>query len=239
MSKPDQKVVAIIPARGDSEDAAESRTIRPLAGKPLLAYAIDAAKSSPLIDRVIVSTNSEEIARVAKEWGAEVPFRRPADISGETATTESALQHAVLWLDKHEDYHADIVVYLTCTSVFRQNCWVNEVVKRLLEDESLDSVFIVQSVQKNFWRRLDGNWVRLAPDIVYASRQTREPLYREETPVACATRGDVIRQGRRVGPHVDLIITDDTRVTINIQSEFDFWLAEKIMAEWPMERPLE
>jgi CMP-N-acetylneuraminic acid synthetase len=205
----------------------------------LLAYAIEAAKSSPLINRVIVTTNNEEIAKVAREWGAEAPFLRPADISDETVTTEAALQHAVLWLDKHENYHADIVVYLTCTSVFRHNSWVDEVVKRLLEDESLDSAFVVHRIPKNFWRRSRESWVRLAPDIVYASRQTREPLYREETPVACATRADLVRQGRRVGPHVDLIITDDKRVTFNIQSEFDFWLAEKIMAEWPIERSIE
>jgi N-acylneuraminate cytidylyltransferase len=213
--------------------------VRLLAGKPLLAYAIEAAQSAPLINRVIVTTDNQEIARVAKECGAEAPFLRPADISDDLATTESALQHAVLWLDKHEDYHADIVVFLTCTAVFRKNAWVNEVVRRLLENDSLDSAFVAYSTYKNFWRKEGGSWTRLAPDIAYASRQVRESIYREETPTACATRADLIRQGRRVGPHVDLIVTDDERVTFDIHSEFDFWLAEKIVAEWPMERPLE
>ena len=238
MVKSDQKVIAAIPARGGSKGL-PGKNIRLLAGKPLLAYAIEAAKSTTLIDRVIVTTDHEEIAAIARQWGAEVPFLRPPDISDDDATTESALQHLVLWLDEHENYHTDIVVFLTCTTVFRHDVWVNDVVKRLLEDESLDSAFVVYRIQKNYWRKVEGRWVRLASDIAYASRQTRESLYREETPTACATRADLIRQGRRVGSsHVDLIITDDKRVTFDIHTEFDFWLAEKIMAEWSMDRPI-
>ncbi len=238
MPEADQKVIAVIPARGGSKGV-PGKNVRLLAGKPLIAYAIEAAKSAPLIDRVIVTTDNEEIARVAREWGAETPFLRPSDISDDMATTEAALQHAVLWLDKYEDYHADILVFLTCTAVFRQSAWANEVVERLLADESLDSVFVVYATHKNFWRQVEGTWTRLAPDIAYASRQVRELLYREETPTACATRADLIRQGRRVGPHVDLIVTHDERITFDIHTEFDFWLAEKVMAEWPMERQIE
>jgi N-acylneuraminate cytidylyltransferase len=229
------KIIAIIPARGESKERA-GLNVRPIAGKPLLAYAIEAARSSPLIQRVIVTTDHPEIASVAKAHGAETPFLRPP--SSSDATTESALQHAVLWLDKNENYRADIVVFLTATSVLRQPAWVNEFARRLVEDPTLDSAFVAHRETKNFWRRAKGSWVRLAPDIAYASRATREPLFREETPAACATRADLIRQARRVGPHVDLVITDDKRAIFSIQTEFDFWLAEKILAEWPMSRPL-
>lgn len=231
------KTVAIIPARGGSKGL-PGKNIRMLVGKPLIGYAIEAAKCAPLIDRVIVTTDNEEISAVAKDFGAEVPFLRPTDISGDEATTESALQHAVLWLEENEGYATDIVVFLTCTAVFRKNIWVNQVVERLMQDESLDSVFVAHATHKNYWRRNDGSWRRLAQDIQYASRQQREHLYREETPTALATRAHLIRRGIRVGPNVDLIITDDDRVTIDIHSEFDFWLAEKVLAEWPMEKPL-
>ncbi len=231
------KVVAVIPARGGSKGLPD-KNIRSLNGKPLIGYAIASAKSCQLIDRTIVSTDSERIAKVSRQQGAEVPFLRPQDISDDLATTESVLQHAVLWLDKHEGYHADIVVFLTCTAIFRRDEWIEQVVSKLIEDKSLDSVFMAHKTHKNFWRKTADSWVRLAPDIAYASRQLREPLYREETPSALATRADIIRQGRRIGPRVDILSVDDERITFDIHSEFDFWLAEKVLAEWPMTREI-
>ncbi len=232
---PPANIVAIIPARGGSKGLPR-KNLRLLAGKPLLAYAIEAARSAPAIQRVIVSTDDEEIAGVARRWGAEVPFLRPAGISGDEATTESVLQHAVLWLDEHEGSSVEIVVFLTCSTVYRETRWVNEVVKRLLDDATLDSAFVALKTHKNFWRRRAEGWERLAADIPYASRQVREPLYREETPAACATRASWIRKGRRLGPRVDLVVTDDERVALDIHTEFDLWLAEKILVEWPKER---
>jgi len=228
----DKKVVAIIPARGGSKGL-PGKHLRLLAGKPLLAYAVEPAVASPSIDRVIVTTDSDEIAAAARALGAEVPFLRPAGLADDAATTESALRHAVEWLDEHEGYHADIVVFLTCTAIFREPSWLEEAVTRLLADPGLDTVFVGLLTHKNYWRRIDGRFVRLAADIPYGSRQTREPLYREETPTACATRADLIRAGRRVGARVDIIATDDDRVLLDVHSDFDLWLAEKVLVEWP------
>lgn len=227
-------VVAIIPARGGSKGL-PGKNLRLFHGKPLIAHAIEAAKSTPLIHRIIVSTDDPEIAEVSRSWGAETPFMRPADLSTDLATTEAVLRHAVEWLETREGYHVNIVVFLTCNHVFRKREWVHEVVKRLLADESLDTVFLAYATRKNFWRRIGGRYVRLAPDIPYASRQVREPLYREDTPIACATRADVVRQGKRVGDNVDIVVTDDDRTSIDIQDEFSLWLADKIMAERPMQ----
>jgi CMP-N,N'-diacetyllegionaminic acid synthase len=227
-----QRVVAIIPARGGSKGL-PGKHLRLLAGKPLLAYAVEPAVASPLVDRVIVTTDDEAIAAAARALGAETPFLRPATIADDQATTEAALRHAVQWLDDHEGYRADIVVFLTCTAVFRESAWIGEAVSRLLADPALDTVFVGLRTHKNFWRMVDGRYVRLAADIPYGSRQSREPLYREETPSACATRADLIRAGRRVGPNVDIIATDDDRVMLDVHSEFDFWLAEQVLVEWP------
>ena len=227
-----QRVVAIIPARGGSKGL-PGKHLRPLAGRPVLAYAVEPAVASPLIDRVIVTTDSAEIADAARALGAEAPFLRPADLADDAATTEAALQHAVLWLDEHEKYHTDIVVFLTCTAVFREPDWLDEAVRRLLARPELDTVFVGLRTHKNFWRRVGPDWVRLAADIPYGSRQRREPLLREETPTACATRADLIRAGRRVGPRVDIIETDDDRVMLDLHSDFDLWLAEQVLVEWP------
>jgi CMP-N,N'-diacetyllegionaminic acid synthase len=230
-------VVAIIPARGGSKGL-PGKNIKPLAGKPLLGYAIESAKAASLVDRIVVTTDSEAIAKVAKDFGAEVPFLRPSDIADDMATTEATLQHAVRWLDEH-GYEADIVVFLTCTAVFRDDAWIDEAVRRLLNDASLDSVFVAYKTHKNYWRKVGDEYVRLAPDIGYGSRQKREALYREDTPTTLAVRAKFIREGKRLGPKVDLIVTDDERITFDIHSEFDFWLAEKVIAEWPMSRSID
>lgn len=108
------KCLAVIPARGGSKGIPR-KNIRPLAGKPLLAYNIAAALGSKYIQRVVVSTDDPEIAQVAENYGAEVIWR-PAEISGDSATSESALLHALETLKKQEDYVPDLLVFLQCTS---------------------------------------------------------------------------------------------------------------------------
>ena len=87
-------IVALIPARSGSKGVS-NKNIRPLAGFPLIAYSIKAALKSKLIDRVIVSTDSEEYAEIAREYGAEVPFLRPSELSGDIATDKQFFKHAI------------------------------------------------------------------------------------------------------------------------------------------------
>ena len=226
MDKP--KVVAVIMARGGSKGVPR-KNVRLLAGKPLIAYPIIAAKNCKLIDRIIVSTDNDEIENVAKEWGAEVPFKRPSDLSEDLSSTESVLQHAILWLDENEKYHADITVFLTATYVPRKTGLTEKVIQHLIDNPELDSVFTATSTHKNYWRQKDGKWTRLASDIPhYGSRQTKEPLWREDTPLVCATRSDWTRKGIRVGEKV-AIIPNDAEFSVDIDSESDFIIAEEYM----------
>ena len=223
--------VAVIPARGGSKGLPR-KNLRPLAGKPLIAHTIEAARASSYVDRVIVSTEDKEIAEVSRQWGAEVPFLRPKELAEDLTPTEPVLKHALEWLEKVEGYQVDIVLFLQPTDIFRKRFMIDGAIKRLLDDDALDSVFVAYPTHKNFWRKMDGQWVRLAPDLIYGPRQTREPLYREDTGFACATRAEVIRQGKRVGEKVDIITNDDEASFIDIHDEFDFWLAEKVLLEW-------
>jgi CMP-N-acetylneuraminic acid synthetase len=224
-------VVAIIPARGGSKGIPK-KNIRLLAGKPLIAHTIEQARASGVIDRIVVSTDDEEIAAVARKYGAEVPFMRPAELAQDLTPTEPVLQHAVEWLEEKEGYRVDVVVFFQLTDVFRTPEMIVQVVQRLLEEDELDSVFIAYQTHKNFWRKLEGKWVRLAPDLAYGPRQTKQPVYREDTGLACATRGHVVRAGRRIGDRVDIVATKDDKTSIDIHDEFDLWLAEKILTEW-------
>lgn len=223
-------VVAVIPARGGSKGL-PGKNLLPLAGKPLIAHTIEAARRCPLIDRVLVSTDDPAIAAVARQFGAEAPFLRPPELARDDTPTEPVLQHAVEWLEREEGYRVDVVVFFQPTDVFRTQALVNSVVRRLLDDDSLDSVFAAYKTHKNFWRRVNGAWMRLAPDIAYGPRQSREPLYREDTGLACATRARFIKAGRRLGDRVDLVVTDDVCSGVDIHDEFDFWLAERILSE--------
>ncbi len=223
-------VVAIIPARGGSRGLPR-KNIRLLAGKPLIAYSIEAAEASPMVDRVLVSTDDAEIAEVARQWGAEVPFLRPAELAQDHTPTEPVLQHAVEWLEQVDHYRVDIVVYLQPTDIFRKRTMIDEAVRRLLNDPELDTAFVAYSTHKNFWRQVEGRYVRLAPDIKPGPRQTREPVYREDTGLACASRGAVIKAGRRIGDRVAVIPTDDDLSSIDIHTEFDLWLAEQVLTE--------
>jgi N-acylneuraminate cytidylyltransferase len=96
--------VAVIPARGGSKRIPK-KNIRPFAGKPIIAYAIEAAMAAEVFDRIIVSTDSEEIAAVAREWGAETPFVRPAELADDMAGTAPVLVHAIHWLREHGERH--------------------------------------------------------------------------------------------------------------------------------------
>lgn len=231
MTDPVRHVVAIIAARGGSKGL-PGKNVALLAGMPLIAHTICHARESGVIDRIIVSTDSEEIAAVARRYGAEAPFLRPAELAQDLTPTEPVLQHTLRWLEEEDHYPVDIVVFLQPTDVFRTPAMIRACVQRLLENDALESVFVGYRTHKNFWRRIDGKMVKLAADIPYGPRQTREHLYREETGLACASRAWLIRQGRRLGDVVDVVPTDDERVSIDIHDPYDLWLAEKVMTEW-------
>jgi CMP-N-acetylneuraminic acid synthetase len=223
-------VVAVIPARGGSKGLPR-KNVRPLAGKPLIAHTIEAAKQCPLIHRVIVSTDDAEIAQVARQFGAEVPFIRPAELATDYASTESVLKHAVEWLEENEGYPVDIMVFLQPTDIFRKRTMIETVVQNLLADESVDSSFVVYPEHKNYWRKVGEEYQRI-DQRGHMSRQLKERIYREDTGLACATRGWIIKEGRRIGARVVPVMNEDAASFVDIHDEFDLWLAEKILTDW-------
>ena len=152
MPEKKQNVVAVIPARGGSKGV-PGKNIKLLGGKPLISYVLEAAKKCQLIDRIIVSTDDEQIAEVAKKYGAEVPFMRPAELAEDATPTELVLKHAVEWLEQNEKYKTDIVVFFQLTDLPRTKGLIEKVVSRILEDDSLDSVFVATCTRKNYWRK--------------------------------------------------------------------------------------
>jgi len=133
------QVLAIIPARGGSKSIPH-KNIRPLAGNPLIAYSISAGLTAASVTRVIVSTDDNQIADVARRYGAQVPFIRPDNFAQDDTPDLPVFQHALTWLAENEDYIPKIVVQLRPTSPFRRLAHIDQAVHTLLEHPEADAV---------------------------------------------------------------------------------------------------
>ena len=136
------KILGITPARGGSKSIPK-KNIKDFLGKPLIAWRIEAALKSGVLDRYIVDTDSEEIAKVARQFGAEVPYMRPSELAQDTTLTLPVLQNSVRWLREHEQYNPDILVLLECVSPIKQTFHIQDAMKIFLQDKSIDSLITV------------------------------------------------------------------------------------------------
>lgn len=148
-----REILGVIPARGGSKSIPR-KNIRPFAGKPLIAWAIETLKQSGVVGRVIVSTDDEEIAKIAEEYGAGVPIMRPAELAQDMTPTLPVLQHALQWLKENEEYWPDYVVLLEPTSPSKRPFHVREVVEMLIKTDadSTISVSEVPGVLNPYWQ---------------------------------------------------------------------------------------
>ncbi|MEK3873943.1 MULTISPECIES: acylneuraminate cytidylyltransferase family protein [unclassified Paenibacillus] len=173
------EILAIIPARSGSKTV-KHKNIRLLNGKPMLAYSIEHALASKSINRVIVSTDSEEYAEIARQYGAEVPFLRPMEISGDHSLDIEVFQHALNYLKDQEHYTPDVVVQLRPTYPIRNVLDIDAMVNIILSDETLDSVRCVSPARElayKMWRMDDYNKMTpLLSDIPEAFNMPRQQL---------------------------------------------------------------
>lgn len=135
-----KRILAIIPARGGSKGIPKKNIID-LLGKPLLYYSVKSAKESKYIDKVIISTDDEEIAEVGKQLGADVPFLRPEEISGDKAKSIDAFIHAIKELEKLEEKY-DYILLLQNTSPLRQSWHIDEAIEKLIESNKRSLVSV-------------------------------------------------------------------------------------------------
>lgn len=222
------EVISIISARGGSKGL-KSKNLQPLDGEPLIARAVRHVKESGVVDDIVVSTDDENIAAAAKKAGAEVPFMRPDALSGDLVTIEDTIKHALLEYEKLHDRKYDIAVFITPTDIFRDPAWIRQCVETLRARPELESVFSGHKTHKNFWeKQADGSWKRVKDWMgVYACRQVRTTfVVREDTGLACASRAELWRQGKRIGDKVEIIVNEDDFTGIDIHHEEDMRLAQ-------------
>ena len=142
------EILALIPARGGSKGIPR-KNIHLFAGYPLIAWSIAAAKQSELVTRVIVSTDDEEIAAIAREYGAQTPFRRPAELAQDSSTDLPVFEHALKWLEEEESYRPEVIVQLRPTSPVRPPDIVDGAIRILLDHEDADCVRGVVPAKQN------------------------------------------------------------------------------------------
>ena len=133
------EVLALIPARGGSKGIPR-KNIRLFAGYPLIAYSIAAGLQAETVTRTIVTTDDAEIAEIARNYGAETPFMRPVELAQDHTTDLPVFQHALAWLEEHENYHPEVIVHLRPTTPVRPPELVDQAVRLLMTHPEADSV---------------------------------------------------------------------------------------------------
>ena len=215
-----RELIAIIPARGGSKGVPR-KNVRLLGGKPLVAWSIEAALKSGVVDRVFVSTEDEEIADISRRWGAEVPFLRPAALAGDTSLVGDAISNMV---DRLFKGGCPIWGYLTLypTSPFREKAMF-QAARDALKDGCASFVTVHSTGHEDSFVTMDGQGV-VSP-LSVSRRGEARGHYAKPLGLLSAKPYD-----RRSGPnHVWKV--DDPVQCIDLDTERDFQLAEQVLAE--------
>lgn len=168
-----KSILAIIPARGGSKGL-PGKNIRPLCGKPLIAWSIEAGLACPYIDEIMVTTDSEEIADVARQFGASVPFLRPAELASDTATTFDAVQHVINYYASKRGQQFDYIVLLEPTSPLREKNDIDLMIEKIASVEvDYDAIVSLGEVHEHpsIMKKIIGN--QIEPYIKELTMATR------------------------------------------------------------------
>lgn len=136
------KTLAIVPARGGSKSI-PYKNIVDLGGRPLISYCLRAIKKSRTVGRLMVSTDDAKIARVAKKYGAEIPFLRPAELAQDSTPTIPVIEHTLKWLEESEGYKPDLVLLIEPTTPFVKAEQIDEAFKILIDKKANSSTTVI------------------------------------------------------------------------------------------------
>lgn len=223
---PSASVLCVIPARGGSKGLLE-KNIRILRGEHLVVRPIKHMLNSGVPCHIYVTTDSPEIQRIVLQHGADCPDLRASSLATDLTTTEDTLRDALIKAEEYYKTVFDYCIFLTATDVYREPDWIRECYDAIIEDSTLESVFIGYNTTKNYWEYKDGRWIRVKQWMKqYSSRQIRKSLTREDTGVCCISKSELWRLGRRVGDNVKILIKDSPLGGLDIHNQFDLDLSE-------------
>ena len=224
------KIIAVIPARSGSKGL-PNKNIKELAGKPLIAYSIMAAQKTKLIDRIIVSTDSEEYASLAIKYKAEVPFLRPAELAGDSSTDYDFVKHLLDWLADNEDILPDYFVHLRPTTPFRDPDVLDSAIEKFMNNAEATSLRSAHEMPETAYKQfeLEGEYFKTICtgsfdlDDANNSRQSFPETYAPNGYVDILKTSHILRTNLLHGNRVLGYITD---FTIEVDCEEDFGFLE-------------
>ena len=206
-----------------------------LAGKPLIAHSIDAGKASRFVDRVIVSTDSEEIAEVARQYGAETPFMRPVELAQDLTPDTPVFEHALAWLKEHEGYEPNVIVHLRPTGPLRTGAEIDEAIELLAVHPEADSVRSVEEPDKPPYKMWQPDGIFLKPFAEVTGMKDFHTMPRQMLPKVYQTTADIGIMWARTVTEKHSVIGDKVlpyflnRPTVDIDKLIDFEFAEMLM----------
>ena len=219
-----EKVLAIIIARGGSKSIPR-KNVSPLQGKPLVAWPVDLAKSVKKIDRVVISTDDDEIMKIAKNHGAEVLFKRPPELATDEVATLPVLRHCLKFLYDKERYQPGIVLLFYPTAPFLSKKRVEEALD-MFEKENCNSVVSVVRDWGQFWWKDNEKYQILHPKQ-RVNRQYFEPLYKEDGAIYFNRYTVLMDQNRLVDEHSVGFVVMDEDENIDIDEPIHFKKAQQ------------
>jgi YrbI family 3-deoxy-D-manno-octulosonate 8-phosphate phosphatase len=231
------EVLGVVPARGGSKSIPR-KNARLLGGHPLIAYSIAAGLSAGSVTRLIVSTDNLELAAIAREYGAEVPFLRPAELARDDTPDLPLFQHALDFLKEKECYEPDLVVQLRPTSPLRPVDLVDRAVEKLLSDSVADcvrGVTLANQTPYKMWKLREDAYLHPLLEIAglnepyNAPRQSLPPIFWQTGHVDAVRRETIQRDSSLTGKRV-LPIVVDRQYCVDIDSEADWTYAAWLLS---------
>ncbi len=227
------KILAVIPARSGSKGIPE-KNIKLLGKFPLIAYSIKTALKSKLLDKIIVSTDSEKIAKIALQYGAEVPFLRPKELAMDTTPTLPVLEHALhFFLQKNETY--DAICLLQPTSPFRTVDFLNQAINKFIELKP-DSLVSVREVPHEFnphwiFEPDKNNFLKISTgdEKIIPRRQDLPKAYYRDGSIYIINTNTILKKNNLLGNRIAYIETPENIPYVNLDTPEDWKIAEKII----------
>jgi len=225
-------ILCVIPARGGSKRL-KNKNIRLLCGKPVIGYAIDSAKMSRSVDKIVVSTDDPKISRVARKYNIQA-IKRPAEYSTDTSAIEEALRHAVEYLRDNQGYLADIIVWIQANVPIRKKGQIDKVIQKLISTGADSAVTVYQVSQYPLWMKKMDKQGFIAPvfsGIKEYRAQDVEPLFLLDGAIVVMQREALMSTKGKSGAHIYLGkktvgIIQERKYTIEIDDKEDLDSAE-------------
>jgi len=227
-----KSILCVIPARGGSKGL-PGKNIKDLCGKPLIAYSIQQALASRYIDRVVVSTEDDTIADVAKKYKAEVPFKRPSELATDSCGIIDVLVHALDWMRDHQGFDPDVLVLLHATTPLRTTEDIDNCIG-LLYSQNADNVFSVAPSYRNPYF----NMVELDKDKKVGLVKKGGFLTRQSAPEVFDMNASIYVWKTNILREKPGLFLENTKIyvmprerSIDIDDGLDFKIAEIILKE--------